>query len=72
MNKQFMGNVTVTPIGSPFTTAGWIGATARHTNGTIMFVIRHHHFKSGRLTQHQVQQHLLHLAPVYHKQISPV
>ncbi len=35
MNKQFMGNVTVTPIGSPFTTAGWIGATARHTNGTI-------------------------------------
>ena len=34
-NKQFMGNVTVTAIGSPFTTPGWVGATARHTNGTI-------------------------------------
>ncbi len=34
-NKQFMGNVSVTPIGSPFTTAGWIGATARRDNGVI-------------------------------------
>ena len=34
-NKQVMGNVVVTPIGSPFTTPGWIGATARHSNGTI-------------------------------------
>ena len=37
-NKQFMGNVTVTPIGSPFTTAGWIGATARRDNGVIYVV----------------------------------
>ncbi|MEI7484920.1 MAG: hypothetical protein WCK13_09450, partial [Ignavibacteriota bacterium] len=34
-NKQFMGNVTVTAVGAPFTTASWVGATTRHTNGTI-------------------------------------
>jgi photosystem II stability/assembly factor-like uncharacterized protein len=36
-NKQFMGNVTVTPIGSPFTTAGWVGATARNTNTGVIY-----------------------------------
>lgn len=36
--KQFMGNVTVTNIGSPFTTAGWIGALARNTNTGTLYV----------------------------------
>ncbi|MFA5012618.1 MAG: T9SS type A sorting domain-containing protein [Ignavibacteria bacterium] len=34
-NKQVMGSVAVTPIGSPFTTPGWIGATARTSTGII-------------------------------------
>jgi len=36
LNKQFMGNVAVTAVGSPFTGAGWIGAIARNTvTGTL-------------------------------------
>ena len=34
-NKQFMGNTSVTPIGSLQTTPYWIGASARKPEGTI-------------------------------------
>jgi len=36
--KQFMGNTTVTNIGSPFTAAGWIGATTRNTTTKVIYV----------------------------------
>ena len=38
MGKQFMGNVTVTNIGSPFTTAGWVGATTRNTSTGVLYI----------------------------------
>jgi len=38
LNKQFMGNVTVTAVGSPFTTAGWVGAIARNTSTGVLYV----------------------------------
>ena len=36
--KQFMGNVAVTNIGSPFTTAGWLGASARNTTTKVIYI----------------------------------
>ena len=39
LNKQFMGNVTVTAIGSPFTTAGWVGALARNTSTGVIYTM---------------------------------
>jgi len=38
LNKQFMGNVTVTAVGSPFTGAGWVGAIARNTSTGVLYV----------------------------------
>jgi len=39
LNKQFMGNVAVTAIGSPFTTASWVGALARNTSTGVIYTM---------------------------------
>jgi hypothetical protein len=38
LNKQLMGNVSLTPIGSPFTTAGWLGASTRNTSNGLLYI----------------------------------
>jgi len=37
--KQFMGDVTLSAIGSPFTTASWVGALARNTGTGVIYTM---------------------------------
>lgn len=36
--KHFLGNMNLTPIGSPFTTAGWLGGMARDISTGMLYI----------------------------------